>query len=144
EQLENIGMVWHAPDYAWSEGLDRARAYAGVHGHLAAPVDAVWDDYPLGKWLANQRTAQGRGELTEERREQLEAIAADWNPVWETGWQRRWHLVADCVEAGASLEELLPGVRVGGEDVGAWLERQRTGWSELDEGQKKLLEDLGV
>ena len=42
------------------------------------------------------------------------------------------------------MEELLPGVRVGGEDVGAWLERQRTGWSELDEGQKKLLEDLGV
>jgi hypothetical protein len=69
-------MVWSVFDTAVDTGLAAARDWAALHGHLAAPVDAVVDGgYAIGEWLKNMRDAAKAVTLTEERREQLEDLS---------------------------------------------------------------------
>ncbi|MEU1630306.1 helicase associated domain-containing protein [Streptomyces sp. NPDC020096] len=53
-------------------------------------------------------------------------------------------MALDCLRGGATSADILPGVTVGGEDVGRWLERQRTDWPHLLDGQRERLAELGV
>ncbi|MCZ1011859.1 helicase associated domain-containing protein [Streptomyces lydicus] len=71
-------------------------------------------------------------------------IAPYWNPTWLTDWQRRYAALAAVLADGATLAEILPGVTVGGQDIGAWLHAQRTGWEQLGEEQRARLAELGV
>ncbi|WP_449487465.1 helicase associated domain-containing protein [Streptomyces griseorubiginosus] len=50
-------MVWSVHASAWDAGLAVARDYAAVHGHCLPGATVVWDGYPLGTWLKNQRAA---------------------------------------------------------------------------------------
>jgi hypothetical protein len=45
---------------------------------------------------------------------------------------------------GGSLDELVPGRTIGGEDAGAWLERQRRGGAGLSSAQRETLAGVGV
>ncbi|MCI0386212.1 Helicase associated domain protein [Streptomyces sp. CNQ085] len=150
ELLEEAGMVWSVPDAAFEENLAAARAYFAVHGTLCAPRKAVAEGRPIGQWLTNCRRPQGLGkdpERAAERAARLAQIDPDWNPAekgWTVDWQRQYAAVRACIDGGASLEEIRPGVTVGGEDVGLWLARQRTQWEQLTDGQRERLEALGV
>jgi len=59
-------------------------------------------------------------------------------------WQRCYAKVRTCLDDGATLDEIRPGVTVGGENIGLWLARQRTGWEQLADGQRERLAALGV
>ncbi|MGY1456973.1 Helicase associated domain protein [Streptomyces sp. SS8] len=150
ELLEEAGMVWSVPDAAFEENLAAARAYFAVHGTLCAPRTAVAEGRPIGQWLTNCRRPQGLGkdpERAAQRAARLAQIDPDWNPAekgWTVDWQRQYAAVRACIDGGATLEEIRPGVTVGGEDVGLWLARQRTGWQQLADGQRERLEALGV
>lgn len=155
-QLERLGMVWSHFDVAWEEGLAAARGWAGEHGHLLAPHDAVHQGFKVGIWLKNQRAAARRpaedpvagaapGALSEERREQLEEIDPAWCPAWPVEWQRRFHLTRLHLAEGGRLPGA-PGEAVRqGEDLGRWVRAQRLGWDGLTAGQQWLCEHvLGV
>ncbi|WP_326608996.1 helicase associated domain-containing protein [Streptomyces scopuliridis] len=48
-QLEMLGMVWSSFDAGFEEGLAAAAAWAAEHeAGLAVPVDATYDEYPVG------------------------------------------------------------------------------------------------
>lgn len=69
------------------------------------------------------------------RGEALERIDEYWNPQsWPFQWQQRYAALAAVLDDGATLEEILPGVTVAGQAIGAWLHGQRTGWEQLGEG----------
>ncbi|MFJ2590347.1 Helicase associated domain protein [Streptomyces sp. NPDC087538] len=163
EQLDGLGMVWSHQDVAFEEGLTAARAWAAVHGHLLPPATAVWEGYPVGAWVKNQRfaartadaNAQRRqaglaveisaGALTEARRAVLEEIDPGWCPVWDTGWQRCFRLVQNLLQDGGALPVAAGKVIVQGEDLGRWVTAQRLGWEQLLPAQQWLLENvLGV
>jgi superfamily II DNA or RNA helicase len=147
ELLEEAGMVWSVPDAAFEENLAAARAYHAAHGTLCAPRTAIAEGRPIGQWLTNCRRPDGLGkdpQRAAERAARLAAIDPDWNPAWPTDWQRQYAAVRACIDGGATLEEIRPGVTVGGEDIGLWLARQRTGWEQLADGQRARLEALGV
>ncbi|WP_425583758.1 helicase associated domain-containing protein [Streptomyces macrosporus] len=59
-------------------------------------------------------------------------------------WQRHYAKVKACPDGGATLEEIRPGVTVGGEDTGLWLARQRTGWQQSADRQRERLTALGI
>ncbi|MGW1887879.1 Helicase associated domain protein [Streptomyces sp. NPDC001970] len=164
EQLHRLGMVWSHFDTAFAEGLAAARAWAGEHGHLLAPVDATWDGYPVGVWLKNQRAAARRADLdtqrreedllpevndkgalaafSDERREALEEIDPSWCPAWPVAWQRRFHLTRVHLQARRALP-LAPGETVvQGEDLGQWVQAQRTGWDSLSTVQQWMCEQV--
>ena len=147
ELLNELGMVWSVADSRFLTNLAAARTYFAVHATLAAPKDAAADGVAVGQWLANCRKQGGLGanpERAVERRRLLEGIDPDWNPGSPIDWQRGLAAVRQLLEGGATLAELLPGVRVGGEDVGRWLQSQRDGWGRLSDGQRERLTALGI
>ncbi|GAA2114096.1 DEAD/DEAH box helicase [Streptomyces synnematoformans] len=149
-ELNEIGMVWSAPDLAWEENLAAARAYYAEHRTLCAPQGAASENRPIGQWLTNLRRPGGLGKdpiKAAQRAADLADIDPEWNPRelgWTTDWQRMYVKVRTCVEAGASLEELAPGGRIGAEDVGRWVKRQQEGWDALNAEQRRRLSALGV
>ncbi|MFJ9417343.1 helicase associated domain-containing protein [Streptomyces sp. NPDC101227] len=118
-----------------------------MHRTLAAPTDAVIDEVAVGQWLANLRKTGGLGKDVDRataRREALERIDRDWNPSWPFEWQQRYAALATVLADGATLAEILPGVVVNGQDIGAWLHAQRADWEQLSDGQRERLAELGV
>ncbi|MGP3985142.1 Helicase associated domain protein [Streptomyces sp. KR80] len=147
ELLEELGMIWSAPDLAWQENLDALRSYHATHGTVAAPRSAVAGGKPVGVIIANLRRPGGLGkdpQRAAERARQLAAVDPDWNCSWPLDWQRLYTKLRSCLDGGATLAELLPGVRLGGEDVGRWLSRQRESWSQLSDEQQHRLAQLGI
>ncbi|GAA4561168.1 DEAD/DEAH box helicase [Streptomyces collinus] len=129
QALERLGIIWDPRQQAFDRGLAHAAAYAARYGHLAAPVDEVHDDYPLGRWLATQRTRASR--LTAERAAALTALDPWWNPPWPIAWQRAYHVARRGPdEAGTA-------------DAGEWLKTQRAHVDHLHPGQLTLLAQLG-
>ncbi|WP_331768012.1 DEAD/DEAH box helicase family protein [Embleya sp. NBC_00896] len=112
--------------------------------------------YPAAVW-ANWLCCEHE---TEHRRRVLGEFAAHTDrepaPLFEpTGRDepaRRWSLDRQRIlttvrlhtESGGSLDELVPGHTIGGEDIGAWLERQRRGGTGLTLAQREALAGVGV
>jgi len=159
-ELDTLGMVWSHPDVAFEEGLTAARAWATEHGvGLAAPVEATWNGYPVGTWLKNQRAAGRRaaenvrlreeglpvkdvaGALTQERCDKLEDIDPGWCPSWPVTWQRAYRLAKAHLEATGALPGPDDKIVVMGEDLGRWIQAQRTGWDKLTTPQQWFLEN---
>ncbi|MFE1963443.1 Helicase associated domain protein [Streptomyces sp. NPDC059479] len=128
QALERLGIIWDPRQQAFDRGLAHAAAYAARHGHLAAPVGEVHDGYPLGRWLATQRTrASG---LPAERAAALNALDPWWNPPWPLAWRRAYHAARTGPdEAGTA-------------DAGEWLKAQRARADDLHPGQLTLLSQL--
>jgi hypothetical protein len=148
DALERLGMVWSHPDHAFNAGLSMARAYHAARGHLAAERDAVVDGYPVGEWLANRRRearlpAGTRGALSDARKAALAEVDPFWCPTWPLAWQRYYVLLQGHVAAGGSVD-VAPGHVMAGEDIGAWLARQRGEGDALHAEQRALLAELGV
>jgi superfamily II DNA or RNA helicase len=159
-ELEELGMVWSHWDVAFQEGLSAAQGWAAEHGHLLPPATAVWNGYPIGVWMKNQRTfgrladtiAQQReaglpvgpttGALTEERRDALEAIDPSWCPAWPVTWQRAYRLCRNLIEAGTPLPTKPGEATFQGEDLGAWVLAQRLDWEQLLPAQQWMLEHM--
>ncbi|MEZ0096200.1 Helicase associated domain protein [Streptacidiphilus sp. EB129] len=144
--LEELGMIWDASDFTFSENLAAARAYYTDHQTLAAPRSATALDRAIGQWLSNLRRP-GALAGQPERAAALAEIDPDWNPAWPLEWQRHYAGVRECVtELGADLVDLEPGVTIHGHDIGRWLRRQqqRVVWNGLTDGQRERLQALGV
>jgi hypothetical protein len=144
-RLETLGMIWDPADVGFQENLAAARAYFAEHGSLAAPRTATALDKPVGQWLSNLRRPGALGDHPE-RAEALAEIDPDWNPTWPIDWQRTYAAVRECLAAGATLGEILPGVTMRGQDVGKWLAKQTQPvvWKGLMPEQRERLEQIGV
>jgi len=145
------GMVWEPGEEAWENKLAALRSYRQATGHLAPRQDAVWGEgeamVPIGQHLANLRRKGGLGKdpkRAAERAAQLSAIDKDWNCPWPLNWQRHYRILADLVDADGHLPQIEPGVLFEGDDLGAWLQRQRRTWTALSEEQERRLARLGV
>ncbi|MDE7209884.1 MAG: Helicase associated domain protein, partial [Lachnospiraceae bacterium] len=56
-QLDGIGMVWEMEE-PWEVGFRHAKEYFGANGNLEVPNGYICEDeYRLGKWISNQRSA---------------------------------------------------------------------------------------
>ncbi|MET9593176.1 Helicase associated domain protein [Streptomyces sp. NPDC006516] len=153
-QLEKLGMIWSTVDLAWEEGLSAARAWAQLHGHLLAPLNATYEGAKVGIFLKNARAAARRADdnqrrqaeglpadptgwaLSEERREQLDEIDASWCPTWPVTWQRAFHLTRLHLEAGEPLPTRLGQTLAQGEDLGRWVQTVHTSWDKLTGAQQ--------
>ncbi|WP_189308404.1 helicase associated domain-containing protein, partial [Streptomyces albospinus] len=126
QALERLGIIWRPRQQAFDRGLAHAAAYAAQHGHLAAPVETIHDDFALGRWLATQRTRADQ--LTAERAAALTALDRWWNPPWPITWQRDYHDARRGVAPKA----------------GEWLKAQRAHAHVLHPEQCRLLTVLGI
>ncbi|MGP3953501.1 Helicase associated domain protein [Streptomyces sp. 7N604] len=147
DMLNELGMVWSVHDAAFEVWVSCARRYFEVSGTLAAPREAVIDGRAIGQALANFRKPGGLGKNAERARSRdglLRAIDPDWNPPWPISWQRHYAGLKTCLDGGATLAELRPGMTVFGDDIGLWLLQQQKDWGRLSEEQRRRLLEVGV
>lgn len=150
KELEELGIVWDTADAAFEENLAAARAYYADTGTLAAPRHATALDKPVGQWLTNLRRPGGLGKdpvRAHERADKLAAIDKDWNPRengWTVDWQRHHVGLAQLLDAGARLDDIVPGVTRHGEDIGRWHATQQRDFGRLNDEQRERLGKLGV
>ncbi|MGW2203216.1 Helicase associated domain protein [Streptomyces sp. NPDC001774] len=126
------------------EGLAHARSYTAEHGHLAGVgATTLHRGFPLGRWLAGQRSQQQRKVLSPGRQQALNAIDPWWCPPWNLHWQRNYHRARD--SAGSRFPQAENGF-VDLDDSGAadWLWRQCATYDELHPEQRQLLTYIGI
>ncbi|MFG2569245.1 Helicase associated domain protein [Streptomyces sp. NPDC048567] len=145
QRLEKLGMVWSVADERFQENLEAAKAYYADHWTLCAPRSATALDRPVGQWLSNLRRP-GALEGHPDWKAALEAVDEHWNPAWPAEWQRHYAALRELLADEDDRSEVLPGFTVHGMDVGKWLakQRQHAVWTDLMEGQRGLLEAVGV
>ncbi|MEU5768964.1 helicase associated domain-containing protein [Streptomyces asoensis] len=130
----------HTSDQAFTTGLAHARAYAAVHGHLAAPIHSRFDGFALGRWLSNHRKFPA---MPPEHVAELEALDPWWRPPWTVMWQRFYYQARDHGRARGGLRPE-HGFPTTGFGLGEWLYNQCTGYDTLHPGQRRLLADIGL
>ncbi|MFF4658883.1 helicase associated domain-containing protein [Streptomyces sp. NPDC001381] len=130
----------HRSDQAFTTGLAHARAYAAVHGHLAAPIHSRFNGFALGRWLSNHRKFPA---MPPEHVAALEALDPWWRPPWTVMWQRFYYQARDHTRARGPLrpEHGFPTTSFG---LGEWLYNQCTGYDTLHPAQQRLLADIGL
>ncbi|WP_261387038.1 Helicase associated domain protein [Streptomyces sp. BK340] len=130
----------HTSDQSFTTGLAHARAYAIVHGHLAAPIHSRFNGFALGRWLSNHRKSPA---VPPEHVAELEALDPWWRPPWTVMWQRTYYEARDHARAWGGLrpERGFPATSFG---LGEWLYNQCTGYADLHPAQQRLLSDIGL
>ncbi|TQJ37056.1 helicase associated domain-containing protein [Streptomyces sp. SLBN-115] len=143
-RLEQLGMVWSPADERFQENLEAAKAYYEQHFSLCAPRSASALDRPIGQWLSNLRRP-GALEGHPEWETALREIDEHWNPAWPADWQRHYAALRELVRDEDQVD-VLPGVTVNGMDVGRFAQKQRqhSVWQGLMDGQRELLEAIGI
>ncbi|WP_241691265.1 helicase associated domain-containing protein [Streptomyces sp. GZWMJZ-114] len=153
--LDAEGMVWEPREEEWERTLAGLRSYRAAYGHLAARRRERWgegaDVVRVGELMANLRRKGGLGrdeERAAARAAQLRAVDEDWDCPWPLDWQRCYRqlvlLAAD--EPDGRAPRIAPGVRIDGDDLGAWVARQQEPrvWARLSTEQRARLEALGL
>jgi hypothetical protein len=83
--LEALGMVWDAQEETFQQNLAALRTYVAREGHARVPQSHREGELRLGKWVAMQRVAYGKGALAPERVAALEALGM----VWQVNKKRK-------------------------------------------------------
>jgi Helicase associated domain len=139
QQLEELGFVWDLLETRWAEGLRYLTIYKQREGHCRVPTTHKENGFPLGHWVGNRR--HNKETLSEARRQQLDELGFDWDPL-ETDWaeglrhltiykQREGH----CRVPTAHKEN--------GFNLGLWVRRQRTNKDGLSKEQRQGLDKIG-
>jgi len=128
-------------DLLFATGAAHARAYAHAYGNLATRIDTVYDDFPLGRWLGDQRVA--RPIMPADRVAVLTSIDPWWVTPWNLSWQRTYHRAAAHVRAHGPLDarQGFPGTDI---SLGEWLYNQCTGYDALHPEQRQLLAQIAI
>lgn len=133
------GWSWDPHGEAWRAGFDVLVAYCARTGTSRVPFDHSEDGYPLGKWLAKQRSRQER--MESDRRALLEALPGwSWDALGD-----RWEEAFALLQAYAGREgtarvpvaHFESGVRLGG-----WVDSQRQRRSRLSPQRAQRLSEL--
>ncbi|THA65768.1 helicase [Streptomyces sp. A0642] len=127
-------------------GLAHARAFADLHGNLAAVAQVtVHDGYPLGQWLGNQRAHRrtGRRPMAANRARALADIDPWWNPPWPLKWQRHYYHARDAA-AGRLLQAENGFTDLDDSDAADWLWHPCAMYAGLHPEQRQLLITIGI
>nr|WP_265869197.1 DEAD/DEAH box helicase [Streptomyces sp. SKN60] len=134
----------------WRRGLAAALAYRSDRGDLAVPYEyRTADGFALGVWIARQRSAHARGELSRERVGQLEELGMIWSHAEVAfaeglsaarGWAaEHGHLLAP---ADAMWEGYAVGVWLKNQRAAARQDKDKQGAGGLSTARRHALEDI--
>ena len=142
ERLEALsGWVWDVLSYKWEQGFKYLQQYVKDEGdaHVHAHHNTS-DGFNLGNWVANQRA--NRDKLSQDRREQLEALSGwVWDVAdfqWEQGFKYLQQYVAENGDALVPKSFKTPD----GYSLGKWVGHQRPKKDNLSKDQRERFEAL--
>ncbi|MGW6645367.1 Helicase associated domain protein [Streptomyces iakyrus] len=148
------------PEHAhWRRGIEAATIYHRTHGDLKVPFTfrvparegaegerAGWPaslaGFPLGQWIADNRRFYTRGDMDDDRIQQLEKLGMIWshfNVAWEEGLAAARGWAAEAGHLLAPLDATFQGYR-----VGVWLKNARAAARKASEIEQRRAEGLPV
>ncbi|WP_410097338.1 Helicase associated domain protein [Streptomyces sp. Isolate_219] len=141
----------------WRRGVEAAVIYARAHGDLRVPFTyrvpedeeaegvgwpASLANFPLGQWTADARRFYARGDMDEDRIEQLEKLGMIWSHfdvAWEEGLTAARGWAAEHGHLLAPLDATFQGAA-----VGIWLKNARAAARKAAEIEQRRAEGLPV
>ena len=75
DKLESIGFIWDISEYLWLEKIEMLKKYKKKHKHCYVRQK----EKTLGSWVNMQRRLYYKGELSQEKIEQLDSIGFVWD-----------------------------------------------------------------
>ncbi|MGW1134237.1 Helicase associated domain protein [Streptomyces griseoluteus] len=143
----------------WRRGIEASVIYNRLHGDLKVPFTyrvpggedqavqgegwpASLANFPLGQWIADNRRFYARGDMDEDRIEQLEKLGMVWSHfdvAWEEGLAAARGWAAEAGHLLAPLDATYQGYR-----VGIWLKNQRAAARKAAEIAQRRAEGLPV
>ncbi|GGY51063.1 helicase [Streptomyces djakartensis] len=143
----------------WRRGIEAAALYHRIHGDLKVPFTyrvpgpngqeaeaegwpASLASFPLGQWIADNRRFYARGNMDEDRVEQLEKLGMVWSHfdvAWEEGLAAARGWAAEAGHLLAPLDATYKGYR-----VGIFLKNARAAARRAAENEQRRAEGLPV
>lgn len=121
-RLDALGFEWDPHAASWERKFAALTDYWKQHG--SCNVSRLWKDaMKLGEWVASQRRARKRRELSRDRIARLDALGLEWAPVAE-GWENMYAALAIYRKQHGNCN-----VPCGWKDfpeLGNWVARQRS------------------
>ncbi|WP_408997296.1 helicase associated domain-containing protein [Streptomyces europaeiscabiei] len=151
--------VLHPEHQHWRRGIESATLYTRHHGDLKVPftyrVPGSWSEeaeaegwpaslaaFPLGQWIADARRFYARGDMDQDRIEQLEKLGMVWSHfdvAWEEGLAAARGWAAEHGHLLAPLDATYQGYR-----VGIWLKNARAAARKAMDIEQRRAEGLPV
>lgn len=124
----------------WDEGFGYLRQYVAEHGTALLRQNIVYNGYPLGQWVSNQKTRWDS--LTAERQQKLQELPGWALDARAARWEQGFSHLQEYAETHRTAR--LPSSKYvhNGFKLGIWVNTQRQNWSTLNEERKKRLEGL--
>lgn len=72
--MESMGMIWDVNEYLWEQHYLLAKEFYEENGHLNIPRNYSVGKWNVGYWLKNQKKADKKKTLREDRKEKLVKI----------------------------------------------------------------------
>jgi superfamily II DNA or RNA helicase len=116
-KLDEIGFIWEALDTQWADRFNELMAYKTEYGDVDVPIK--WPS-GLGMWASTQRRAEKNGELSIERKTQLDSIGFEWDKL-DSRWECRYKELIAYKTAHGNVD--IPQKHPTG--LGAWLSQQK-------------------
>jgi superfamily II DNA or RNA helicase len=138
--LDQLGFVWDARDAYWETMFAELQCYRERCG----PCNVSHrENRELATWVATQRQARTKGELSEERTERLNAVGFSWAPLSET-WETMFNALLEYRQRYGDCD--VPAKWPENEDLGAWVGRQRTSKKsgQMSADRVRRLEGVGL
>jgi superfamily II DNA or RNA helicase len=134
EQLP--GWTWSGREDVWFEQLNLLREYHSQFGTTRVPQGKMFNEFPLGTWVARQR--KQREVLDEGRKRVLEDLADwSWDPQ-EDDWNAKFQAFAKHPEINFNSREGRE-LRIDGLSIGSWYRTQRMNWKKLPADKQERL-----
>jgi hypothetical protein len=137
------GWSWDVHADRWEEGYSHLLLFVDQHGHSRVPQAEVLDRYPLGIWVAKQRSEHTKGVLSRDRGERLKALPKwSWNPSADK-WDESYQCLVEYIDRHG--DALIPQSFVtDGIRLGSWVNTQRNNYTagKLHPERRERLEAL--
>ena len=134
--LNEIGMVWDAPDFIWEQYFAAAEQYYKRFGNLDVPtyyVDA--DGIRLGRWIAKERK---QSDLTKEQILRLSEIGMIWEGKHHATWEKSYAIAYKYYKEHGNLDVPVSYITEDGFQLGRWVRRQRETYQTIAKVTKDL------
>lgn len=143
--LEAIGMSWHRDRSRWQQGYDEAKKYYDAFGNLNPPSSYKSPDgFPLGAWIAAQRSKYSKGKLKSDCVQKLETLSIVWNAN-DAAWNSFYENLKEYRRFFGNCDVSNRYVTDTGAKLGSWCANQRTKYKngKLTENQIAKLTAIG-
>ncbi|MEH6796165.1 MAG: Helicase associated domain protein [Rhodococcus sp. (in: high G+C Gram-positive bacteria)] len=140
ERLQSLpGWVWDARAAMWQQKLELLKQYQRREGHALVPQGLKEDGANIGSWVREQRA--NRADITQERRDLLEAVPGwSWDPFAEA-WERGYAAVTAFAERERHTR-VPRGFVAADVNLGVWVGEQRTNRTAMTEDRRRRLESV--